>query len=81
MVGLEVQQRGKQTKINRMVGVIIFIVASTALLSWAWVSGIDYMNKKHPDYKGKDLFGDDCVTKMAGRDGWDDDKVHTEGEF
>jgi hypothetical protein len=81
MVGLEVQQRGKQTKINRMVGVIIFIVASTALLSWAWVSGIDYMNKKHPDYKGEDLFGDDCVTKMAGRDGWDDDKVHTEGEF
>ena len=64
-----------------MVGVIIFIVASTALLSWAWVSGIDYMNKKHPDYKGKDLFGDDCVTKMAGRDGWDDEKVHTEGEF
>ena len=64
-----------------MVGVIIFIVASTALLSWAWVSGIDYMNKNHPDYKGEDLFGDDDVTKMAGRDGWDDDKVHTEGEF
>jgi hypothetical protein len=39
------------------------------------------MNKNHPDYKGEDLFGDDDVTKMAGRDGWDDDKVHTEGEF
>ena len=61
-----------------MVGVILFVVASMALLSWAWVSGMDYMKKKHPDYKGEDLFGDDCVTKMAGRDGWDDDKVHTE---
>ena len=33
-----------------------------------------------PDYKGEDLFDDD-VTKMAGRDGWDDNKVHTEGDF
>ena len=48
-----------------------------------WVEGIDYMNKNHPDYKGEDFldWGDDDVTKMAGRDGWDDDKVHTEGEF
>jgi len=52
MVGLEVQQRGKQTK-KYMVGIIIFVVASTALLSWAWVSGIDYMNKNHPDTKEK----------------------------
>jgi hypothetical protein len=28
------------------------------------------------------LFGEDeCVTKTAGRDGWDDNKVHTEGDF
>jgi len=40
-------------------GIIIFVVASTALLSWAWVRGIDYMNEKHPDYKGEDLFGED----------------------
>lgn len=66
-----------------MVGVIIFIVASTALLSWSWVRGIDYMKENHPDYKGEDFldWGDDCVTKMAGRDGWDDDKVHTEAEI
>ena len=64
-----------------MVGVIIFVVASMALLSWAWVSGIDYMGKYHPDYKGEDLFGEEDVTKMAGRDGWDDNTVHTEGEF
>ena len=83
MVGLEVQQTGKQTKINRMVGVIIFIVASTALLSWSWVRGIDYMKENHPDYKGEDFldWGDDDVTKMAGRDGWDDNTVHSEGDF
>jgi hypothetical protein len=52
-----------------------------ALLSWAWVRGIDYMGKYHPDYKGEDLFGEEDVTKMAGRDGWDDNTVHTEGEF
>jgi hypothetical protein len=64
-----------------MVGVIFFVVASMALLSWAWVRGIDYMGKYHPDYKGEDLFGEEDVTKMAGRDGWDDNTVHTEGEF
>jgi hypothetical protein len=63
-----------------MVVAIIFVVASMALLSWAWVNGFDYMNEKHPDYKGEDLFGED-ITKMAGRDGWDDNTVHTEGEF
>jgi len=64
-----------------MVGIIIFVVAATALLSWSWVRGIDYMKKNHPDYKGEDLFGDDDVTKMAGRDGWDDNTVHSEGDF
>lgn len=69
-----------------MVGVIIFVVASTALLSWSWVRGIDYMKENHPDYKGEDLFDEDLfddsdVTKTAGRDGWDDNMVHTEGDF
>jgi len=69
-----------------MVLVIVLIVASTALLSWRWVTGIDYMMKNHPDYKGEDLFdedlhSDDSITKMAGRDGWDDNKVHTEGDI
>ena len=39
-----------------MVLVILLIVASTALLSWRWVKGIDYMKENHPDYKGEDLF-------------------------
>ena len=69
-----------------MVGVIIFVVASTALLSWSWVRGIDYMKETHPDYKGEDLFDEDLfddsdVTKTAGRDGWDDNIIHSEGDF
>lgn len=31
------------------------VVLITSVL---WVSGIDYMMKNHPDYKGEDLFGD-----------------------
>ena len=69
-----------------MVVVILLIVASTALLSWRWVRGIDYMMENHPDYKGEDLFDEDIfsdsdVTKTAGRDGWNDDAIHTEQDF
>ena len=66
-----------------MVGVIIFVVASTALLSWAWVRGNDYMKENHPEYKGDDFldWSEGDVTKMAGRDGWDDNFVHSEGDF
>ena len=83
MVGLI---RSKQTKNNRMVGVIIFCVASTALLSWSWVRGINYMKENHPNYRGEDLFDDDLdsdnnITKTAGRDGWDDNKIHSEGDI
>jgi len=64
--------------------VVLFIVAATALLSWSWVKGIDYMKENHPDYKGEDFldWGDDeCVTKTAGRDAWDDNNIHSEGNF
>ena len=69
-----------------MVVVIIFVVTATALLSWSWVRGIDYMKENHPDYKGEDLFDEDLfddsdVTKTAGRDGWDDNIIHSEGDF
>ena len=65
---------------------IVLIVASTALLSWRWVRGIDYMMEYHPDYKGEDLFDEDLhsdndVTKTAGRDGWDDNSIHAEGDM
>jgi hypothetical protein len=64
--------------------VALFMVIGTGLLSWAWVKGIDYMKENHPDYKGEDFLDcgeEDCVTKMAGRDGWDDSSIHSEGDF
>lgn len=36
--------------------ITIFIAAPLSILL---VSGIDYMIKNHPTYKGEDLFGDD----------------------
>jgi len=66
-------------------GLVFFIVLSCGLLAWSWVRGIDYMKENHPDYKGEDFLdwgNDDAdVTKIAGRDGWDDNLVHTEGDF
>ena len=38
--------------------VAIIITSFTALISYFWVEGIDYMHKNHPDYKGDDLFGE-----------------------
>ena len=65
-----------------MFGVVLFMVIGTALLSWSWVSGIDYMKENHPDYKGEDFLDeDDCVTKTAGRDAWDDNNIQAEGDF
>ena len=70
-----------------MLGVIVVMVVFTALISWLWVRGIDYMKENHPDYKGEDFldWGDDeLVTKTAGRDLWDEYDEHTthyEGDF
>lgn len=60
-----------------------FMFIILAFISWRWVKAIDYMQKNHPDYKGEDFlnWGNDDVTKVAGRDGWDDNTVHTEGEL
>lgn len=65
-------------------GLVLFIVLLvTGVISYFWVKGIDYMHKNHPEYKGEDFlnWGDDDVTKAAGRDGWDDNTVHTEGSI
>jgi hypothetical protein len=63
--------------------VIAVMVFFTALISWSWVRGIDYMKENHPDYKGEDFldWGDDDVSKIAGRDGWDDNSINSEGDF
>ena len=41
--------------------VVLVMVIVTALISWLWVNGIDYMKENHPDYKGEDFlnWGDD----------------------
>lgn len=38
-----------------IVYVVMFLVVT--VISLLWVSGIDYMQKNHPDYKGGELFG------------------------
>ena len=53
--------------------VVLVMVIVTALISWSWVNGIDYMKENHPDYKGMDLFGED-------EEEWDNNS-HTEGKF
>ena len=62
-------------------GLVLFIVLLAGGIAWIWVRGIDYMKQNHPDYKGEDFLNwdSDDVTKTAGRDGWDDNLVHTEG--
>ena len=45
----------------------MFVV--TAIISYLWVNAIDKMKNEHPDYKGKDFLD------------WDDDNIHSEGDF
>lgn len=40
-------------------GIAIVGLLILTLVCWAWANGIDKMNREHPDYKGKDLFGED----------------------
>ncbi len=49
-----------------VIGVILII---TIPISFLWVRGIDNMKKNHPTYKGEDFLD------------WDDNKIHTEGDF
>ena len=61
---------------------IVFAITVSTIIAYFWVKGIDNMKKNHPDYKGEDFLNwDKDVTKVAGRDGWDDNRVHTEGDF
>ena len=67
-----------------LVVVFIVMIVFAGLISWSWVRGIDYMKENHPDYKGEDFLGEDFVHTASGRDMWDDydeNTVHTEGEY
>jgi hypothetical protein len=43
--------------------IIILAIAILGVIVYNWIGNIDYMQKNHPDYKGKDLFGEDVDTK------------------
>lgn len=49
--------------------VAIIIFSFSALISFFWVRGIDYMAKHHPDYKGDDFLN-------WGNDSENDDDKH-----
>jgi len=51
-----------------MLVVTILMLAFIILLAWAWVRGIDDMNKNHPDYKGDDFLN------IKGDIPWKDDE-------
>jgi hypothetical protein len=48
-----------------MTYLIIFLISIgvAVVVAHNWVSGIDYMHKNHPDYKGEDLFDEDVDAK------------------
>ena len=61
--------------------VYTIMVVIIAFISWRWVKAIDYMKENHPDYKGEDFLNWDDIPNTAGRDGWDDNHIHSEGDF
>ena len=62
-----------------MIYLIIFLILATALISWAWIQGIDFMKENYPNYNGEDFLNLDNEEKKDSK--WDDNKIHTEGGF
>lgn len=52
-----------------------FVLVLVSLFIWAWVKGSDYMIEDEIDIDESDFL------TSAGRDGWDDNSVHSEGDF
>ena len=52
-----------------------FILIGLSLLIWAWVKGVDYMVEDEIDVDENDFL------TSAGRDAWDDNNIHSEGDF
>jgi flagellar basal body-associated protein FliL len=64
---------GLARKLLLMIGLILFIVAISASIAWLSAGGIEYVRKKHPNYKRNDFLDwDKHVNQIAGRDSWDD---------
>ena len=66
-----------------MFEIILIIFALSAVISWFWADGIDYMNKRHPNYKGEDFLNSNESKKNESpvNFDWDDNKIHSEGNF
>lgn len=63
--------------------VYLFMFACISIISYLWVSAIENMLKKYPDYKGEDFlnWGEDEIKAKPETHDWDDNQVHTEGGF
>lgn len=51
-----------------LLGAFIILIISSSI-SYFWVRGIDTMKENHSDYKSEDFLN------------WDDNKIHSEGDF
>lgn len=56
--------------------VILISLLISSFIAYIWVRGIDNMKKNHPNYKGEDFLNWD-----GKDDNWDDNKIHSEGNF
>jgi hypothetical protein len=52
-----------------------FILIGLSFLIWAWVKSVDYLVEDEIDVDENDFL------TSAGRDGWDDNNIHSEGDF
>jgi hypothetical protein len=52
-----------------------FILVFLSLFIWAWIKGNDYMVEDEIEVDDSDFL------TSAGRDGWDDNNIHSEGDF
>jgi len=67
---------------------IFIVILVSSVIGFFWVRGINFMHKNYPNYKGEDFLNWDGknpdwdkVSHSAGRDGWDDNQIHSEGDF
>jgi hypothetical protein len=58
-----------------MFAVLLFILCGISLITWVLVKSNDYLMDDENDVDENDFL------TSAGRDGWDDNAVHSEGDF
>lgn len=58
-----------------MFAVVLFIVFGIGLITWVMTKSVDYLMDDEIDVDENDFL------TSAGRDGWDDNSVHSEGDF